>query len=183
MLPDLYLMRHGETEWNRQGRMQGRLDSALTDRGVEQARRQAQLIAEIDGTRYASPQGRAMQTAEIVFAGQPFTDDDRLCEIDVGTFAGRMFDDLRLRHPDLFTGAPHDWYDRTPEGENFARLEARCQDFLSALRAPSLIITHGITLRMLRILALGQPVARIGDLTVEQGAVHVIRNGAYEIWR
>src|SRR5688572_21431497 len=61
MFPDLYLMRHGQTEWNLAGRLQGLRDSPLTARGIAQARRQARLIADIGAARYSSPQGRAVR--------------------------------------------------------------------------------------------------------------------------
>ncbi|MDP0926040.1 histidine phosphatase family protein [Paracoccus onubensis] len=183
MFPDLYLMRHGQTEWNLAGRLQGLRDSPLTARGLAQAGRQARLIAGIGAARYSSPQGRAVRTAEIVFGDMPFTTDDRLREIDVGEFTGHSLEDLQRQRPELFTGAPIDWYDRTPGGEHLEQLSARCRSFLAGLPGPALIVTHGITLRMLRIHALGWPLSRIGELTVEQGAVHVIRNAAQEVWR
>lgn len=183
MYPDLYLMRHGQTVWNAQGRMQGRLDSPLTALGVEQAKRQAELVAEITAHRVSSPQGRAQQTAEIVFGNKDFTTDERLCEIDVGEFTGEMIENLRLRQPEFFTGTRIDWYNRTPNGENFAMLSARAKDFLDNLTGPTLIVTHRITLRMLRILALGWSISRLEELTVEQGAVHVIKKSEHEVWR
>ena len=66
-LPDLYLMRHGQTVWNAEGRLQGRMDSPLTALGRAQARRQAQLVQGISATRYASTAGRAVETARIVY--------------------------------------------------------------------------------------------------------------------
>ena len=71
-LPDLYLMRHGQTVWNAEGRLQGRMDSPLTALGRAQARRQAQLVRGIDAARYASNAGRAVETAGIVYGGQDF---------------------------------------------------------------------------------------------------------------
>lgn len=183
MYPDLYIMRHGQTEWNLVGRMQGRLDSPLTQLGISQATRQSELISELTATRFSSPQGRAIQTAEIVFAERGFTTDSRLCEIDTGEFTGRMIEELRQNRPEFFEGSPLDWYDRTPGGENFAQLSARCQSFLNDLTGPALIVTHGITLRMLRVLALGLPHSRLEELPVEQGAVHVVRKAVHEVWR
>lgn len=182
-IPDIYLMRHGQTEWNVRGMMQGRLDSPLTPLGIAQAERQRELVADVDAERISSPQGRARQTARIVFDGQNFTSDTRLCEIDVGEFTGRMIEELRLHRPEYFTGSRLDWYNRTPGGEDFHKLLERCQGFLYSLTRPTLIVTHGITLRMLRILALGWPLSRLEELTVEQGAVHIVRKGEYQVWR
>ncbi|RNF35765.1 histidine phosphatase family protein [Paracoccus methylarcula] len=183
MYPDLYLMRHGQTEWNLAGRMQGRSDSPLTELGMAQAARQSELIGDVTAERISSPQGRALRTADVVFAGKEFRVDSRLCEIDVGEFTGHRVEELRPAHPECFAGSPLDWYDRSPGGENFTQLSVRCQSFLDDLTGPALIVTHGITLRMLRILALGLPRSRLADLPVEQGAVHVVRKAAHEVWR
>lgn len=184
--PDLYLMRHGQTVWNAQERMQGLLDSPLTELGRRQARRQADLVREIEARvpglgRYASSLGRAQQTAEIAFSGGDFDSDPRLVEIDIGEFSGARMKDLLRSHAELFTGNRLDWYDRVPTGENFAGLEARVRSFLDDLRGPALIVTHGITLRMFRVIAMGLPVSAIAQMPVRQGAVHLVRDGRHSV--
>lgn len=183
-VPDLFLMRHGQTAWNAEGRLQGRLDSPLTDLGRRQARAQAHLLAGLgdDLLRISSPQGRARASASIIFGGHPFATDDRLAEIDVGAFAGHLVGDLRRRHPDIFAGDRLSWYDRSPGGEHFAGLQARVAAFLDDLPGPAMIVTHGITLRMLRLVAMGAPLSALGHLPVHQGAVHVLRGGRHETW-
>nr|WP_111300967.1 histidine phosphatase family protein [Paracoccus saliphilus] len=176
-LPDLYLMRHGETLWNAEGRLQGALDAPLTVRGVRQAGWQAELVRDVAGLRLSSPQGRALRTAERVYGANGFTVDPRLSEIGIGVFAGRLLVDLQRDHPDLFAGPPLAWYDRCPEGEGLAALALRCRGFLYALTGPALIVSHGITLRMLRVLALSQSIARLAEGEMRQGAVHLIRRG------
>ncbi|MBU3030481.1 histidine phosphatase family protein [Paracoccus sp. XHP0099] len=183
MYCDLYLMRHGQTLWNAEGRMQGRLDSALTDLGRRQARQQAALVRGIDAIRISSPLGRAVETAEIVFGGASFLTDDRLAEIDIGRFSGHLIDDLRRQEPEFFRGDRLAWYDSAPGGEHFRGLQHRVGAFLAELSQPALIVTHGITLRMLRVLAMGTGADRLGELTVEQGAVHVVRGARHEVWR
>ncbi|MDO5630950.1 MAG: histidine phosphatase family protein [Paracoccus sp. (in: a-proteobacteria)] len=182
MLPDLYLMRHGQTEWNALGRMQGRLDSPLTVQGRAQATRLARLVEGVQGRYISSPQGRALETARIVF-GAGFATDDRLVEIDIGDFSGHLNSDLRAAHPAIFAPPRLGWYDRAPGGEGYAGLATRCRAFLADLNGPAIIVTHGITLRMLRLLAMGRDMSTFEDMPVEQGAVHVIRSGAHEIWR
>ena len=184
--PDLYLMRHGQTVWNAQERMQGRQDSPLTELGRTQARRQAALVRDIvaktgEIPRYASSLGRAQQTAQIVFEGVPFRSDERLVEIDVGAFTGARMRDLLKSHPHLFGGARLDWYNRVPDGEHFSGLEARVQSFLDELTGPALIVTHGITLRMFRVLAMGWPVSRIAEMPVRQGALHLVSRGVHSV--
>lgn len=176
MIHDLYLMRHGQTLWNAEGRLQGRLDSPLTDRGRMQAASQAAILRDVGHRHlFSSPQGRAQQTAEIVFGGRPFCTDPRLAEIDIGGFTGRLMSELHAEHPHLFPDATRlDWYDSAPDGEGLRGLMARCQSFLDDLSGPALIVTHGITLRMLRLIAMRASMHRLAELPVRQGAVHVV---------
>lgn len=183
MYPDLYLMRHGQTVWNAEGRMQGRLDSPLTALGQRQAAAQARILGGIEALRFSSPQGRALQTARIVFGDRPFRTDDRLAEIDIGAFSGHLVEDLRARHPAVFEGCRLAWYDRAPDGEHFSGLMRRAIAFLADLPGPALIVTHGITLRMLRLVAMGLPQERLAEMPVEQGAVHLVRRGEHRILR
>ncbi|WP_240637907.1 histidine phosphatase family protein [Paracoccus aestuarii] len=170
-LPPLWLIRHGQTEWNLQGRLQGRGDSPLTAMGRAQARGLGPLARGLPGIRLTSPAGRARDTARLIF-GTDIPADPRLAEICVGGFAGLCEDDLRARHPAVFAGGPLDWYDRCPGGEGFAALELRCRDLLAGLDGPAVLVTHGITLRMIRALAMGHGVTQGGP--VIQGAVHHI---------
>ena len=181
--PDIYLLRHGQTVWNREGRLQGLLDSPLTDLGRQQARRQARLLAGLPecAQRISSPLGRAEATARIVFGDDAFRRDARVQEIDIGRFTGQPEAALRSAHPAIFAGWDLDWYDRAPGGEHFAGLRSRVQAFLKDLDGPAIIVTHGIALRMLRLIALGLPDAQLGQMPVLQGAVHVVRGGRHHI--
>lgn len=175
MVPDLWVMRHGETEWNVARRMQGRGDSALTARGRAQAARQAELVAGIEAARLSSPQGRACESARIVFAGLPFATDPRLSEICIGDWSGRLADDLRDEAPAAFAGGRLGWYDHAPGGEGFAALRARVRAFIADLDGPTVAVTHGITLRMIRAELTGEDLH--ADTPFGQGAVHLIRAG------
>ncbi|MBM3605600.1 MAG: histidine phosphatase family protein [Alphaproteobacteria bacterium] len=176
-LPDLYLMRHGETAWNAEGRLQGALDAPLTPQGVRQALWQAQLVISVEGTRLCSPQGRARRTAELIWGEGRFRLDERLAEIGIGSFAGCLLSDLRRDEPDLFSGPPLAWYDRCPGGEGLEALARRCRQMLKALSGPTLVVSHGITLRMLRLVALGQPMSHLAEDELRQGAVHLVAAG------
>ena len=182
MIPELYLLRHGETEWNVQGRLQGRLDSPLTERGQEQARRQAELLAALPPmAAWASPAGRAVATARIALAGRPFRQDWRLVEIDLGPQNGATLADLRQAHPQAFTAGGIGWYDRLPGAEGFAALRARVAAFLAELDQPAVIVTHGITLHMIRLAAMDLPLAALGRLPVVQGALHHVHQGRHQV--
>lgn len=184
--PELWLMRHGQTEWNAAGRMQGHLDSPLTALGRDQATRQAAIMAPIlaarpEIARLSSPLGRAVQTAGIVFAGAAFTTDDRFKEISVGAFEGRTRAEIEAGHPQLFAESWLGWYDRSPDGENLSDLRARVTAGLADLAGPTAIVCHGITLRMIRLVVLGWPDDRLEELEVRQGAVHLVRDGRHEM--
>ena len=186
--PDLYILRHGETEWNRTGRWQGRLDSPLTPLGEAQAREQGLLLADLaldpeQVALYVSPQGRAARTAEIVaeVAGWtgPIRTDDRLREIDVGDWTGKLRDEIRAE-ADL-PGEAHflEYYAAAPAAEGFASMEARARAFLDDLAGPAVIVTHGITSRFLRAVALGLDVADGEALPGGQGCIHRVSRGTH----
>jgi probable phosphoglycerate mutase len=99
----LLVARHGETDWNRDGRWQGHADPPLNDTGRRQAHElAAALRGEPIAAVYASDLRRARETAEIVAAdlGLPVTVDERLREVDVGAWSGLTMADLEERFPD-----------------------------------------------------------------------------------
>lgn len=176
---DLLLMRHGQSEWNLAGRMQGRLNSPLTELGQQQARHLAQLLDRLDlsgRTLHCSPQGRALATAGLALGGAtaPIRSDDRLMEIDIGAWSGQLFDDIRAAHPQHFGGENRlAWYDAAPGGEGFAGLAARCRSFLEDLSGPAVVVTHGVTLHMLRSLAIcGSSVQLAAHGPCKQGVIY-----------
>ena len=98
----LYLVRHGETEWNRQRRMQGRLDSRLTPEGRAHARMHGRLLArETVGHMIVSPLGRTRETAELILEGceMPVTYDERLVERHCGEWEGLTIDEIAAAFP------------------------------------------------------------------------------------
>lgn len=185
-LPELLVLRHGETEWNAEGRLQGRLDSPLTERGRDQAAAQRAILAGRDLSGWqvrVSPQGRAQATADIVLEGLGLTPvtEERLCEIDVGEWSGRRFDEIRADWAWLFDEAGgFDWYDHAPGGEGLGGLETRCRALLADLHTPTILICHGITSRMLRVLALGWRDAGLEAVPGGQGVAHRLRSGRHE---
>ena len=181
--PEIIVLRHGETEWNRENRMQGALNSRLTEKGITQAQHQLELLSQFDLRQwdvFCSPQGRAVQTAG--FAVAPLVDfvssDPLLCEIGVGEWQGKIRDQLD------FDGARHDGpdgpialYEHAPGGEGFDRLEERCRAFLGKLTRPTVIVTHGITSRMLRITVLGLGRSELGTIAGGQGNIFHLKDG------
>lgn len=178
-LPPLYILRHGETEWNRAGRLQGSLNSALTDTGRAQALRQREILKTLNIEEFSalsSPQIRAYETALIALEGRrgAIVQAEDLREIGIGAWAGLarqpLIDAYGLR--DGF-----EIYERAPQGEGFAALHARCKRFLRTLEGPSILVTHGITSRMLRLIATGGQLADLCDIGGGQGVVYHVQDG------
>lgn len=177
--PPLYILRHGETVWNVEGRLQGRFDSELTAQGVAQAQAQHSILRARDLTGFAaisSPQGRARATAQIALDGliAPIATDDALCEVGLGAWAGASRVEKMAE-----TGAVDGYalYDLAPEGEGLAALRLRCEGLLRRLSRPSVLITHGITSRMLRLILTEQPNTRLREMEGGQGVVFHVADG------
>ena len=181
--PELYILRHGETLWNAENRMQGALNSPLTEKGRRDAVRQGAILAkrDLDGFAFiCSPQGRAFQTAGIAVApiASHIRTDDRLREIEVGDWSGRLRDELPM--PD-----GHDplrmQYDLAPNGEGFARLTLRCKAFLADLQGPAVLITHGITSSIIRGLVAGEQALAVPTTHGGQGCVYHLKDGVQNL--
>ena len=183
----IYLLRHGQTEWNAQHRLQGRMDSPLTARGVEQARRMERTLRSLldRGTEWrlvASPQPRARTTAEIVGAGcgLSISIDDRLREASMGAWEGLTRQEIDGRWPNP-SGAYR--FLQAPGGETWHDVSARATMWLQDLRGPTIAVSHGITGRVLRALYLGVEVESLPSMAalsqdglyrLEQGTVAFI---------
>ena len=178
------MLRHGETEWNRERRMQGGLDSPLTARGVAQARAMGAVLRREGACSlpaFTSPQLRAARTADLALGPGRARRDPRLREIGVGPFEGRLLAEIMREHPLLFReDAPPDWHFDVPDGEGFDALHARVASFLAALGGPAVVVCHGITARMLRGLALGLDREGMLGLPGGQGSVWRVAQGRHE---
>lgn len=184
----IILIRHGQTQFNRDKRLQGRLDSPLTAEGLEQARRMGRLVKGLVDPEDAwsvttSPLGRAVQTATILREeaglGCPVETDERLIELDVGLFDGLTHDQILAVAPD--TQIAPGWIYRTPGGESESQLKARLQAWLAEVDEADgrrrVVVSHGIAGRMLRHLYAAEPLT--GPMP-EQDAVFVLAGGRIE---
>lgn len=121
----LVLVRHGETDWNRENRFQGHADTPLNDAGRAQARELAErLLDEQVGVVYTSPLRRASETASIVAGrlGLEARDLEALREIDVGDWQGLTIDEVKAQYPER---AGLGWHAGWPNGETHDDLAAR----------------------------------------------------------
>lgn len=188
----LYLLRHGETVWNTQGRFQGQLDSPLTPNGIEQAELVGHRLAEEIGPHFdqydlwISPLGRARQTAKCITASLPLTamDEPRLMEVTVGSWDGMTLYEIDQEYPGALDDTDaFDWYFRSPDGETFDQICARAASWLADIAsAPAIAISHGLTGRIIRGVYLGLsqremlvlPVPQNGFYRLQDGQAHLI---------
>ena len=167
----IYLLRHGETEFNREGRIQGWLHSDLTDLGVGQAHRMGERLAALisapeDWVVISSPQGRAVRTAEIVRGragiAAPLETLDGLKEVTLGSWEGSLYDDIEAAFPEAFVGSTrYDRFFRSPDGDTYDSLAARVTEGLAAIqRHPTpnrIVVSHGVAGRLIRGFYAGLP--------------------------
>lgn len=152
--PRLYLVRHGETDWNAEGRLLSRTDLPLNELGRRQAATLAAGLADVAWDRvYASPLLRAVQTAAILVSGNsgapPVQLDGLLVEMDFGPYEGWSEAELEA---DTVAAARRRDGAALPGVETEASVEARARSFLDGiadLSGATLVVGHG---RMLRIL-------------------------------
>jgi len=170
----IFLVRHGETEWNLVRRYQGWGDSPLTGRGIAQAKEVGQRLRELPEAKgiavVSSPLGRARRTAELIQAKRgdlaPIRFDERLKEVSIGDWDGLDRDEIGARSPGVFERyEPGEWYFRCPGGETYVDFAGRIGAWLNDNCDQTLIVVaHGIVTRVLRGLYAG--LARSAALTL-----------------
>lgn len=185
MYPPLILFRHGQTEWNRDGIFQGRLDSPLTAMGRQQAAGLTGLIAPLLGNEnwaaYTSPSGRSKTTAELALGSLNIkaAPDERLMEVHVGEWEGLTPYEVAQIAPEA-SDDPFVRNYQALDGESFAQMRDRVQSFLGELTGPSIISTHGITSRVLRGLVLGLSFEGMRTIEGGQGCIFLLRDGKHQ---
>lgn len=144
---ELWLIRHGETDWNAERRIQGQQHNSLSDLGRRQARRLGvRLEGEAFDAVYCSDLRRAVETAELVFPGRTFVFDTRLREIARGVLEGQLGAELVGEQRDVYAAMQRDLLNiRPPGGENYRDLAARAVPWLEGLPASGKVaaVTHG----------------------------------------
>jgi probable phosphoglycerate mutase len=164
----IYLVRHGQTEFNQAKRLQGQWDSPLTPLGVEQARRMGTHLKRRvdDPARWiviASPLGRTVATAEIIREtiglASEIQLDPRVMELHVGDWEGLYHHEIEARSPG--TIGPPGWLLTAPGGERHDDIVGRISGFIADLDETDgmsrIVVSHGIAGRILRALYSGAP--------------------------
>jgi probable phosphoglycerate mutase len=190
--PVIYYIRHGLTDWNVEGRLQGRHDIPLNAIGRTQAVRSAELLRDLfarDGRKAAdlgyasSPLVRARATMEIVRATlglEPdgYAVDARLAEIAFGEWEGLTYADVLKRDRQVVDRREgNKWRFRPPGGETYEEVAARVGAWYATLDKDTVVTAHGGTARAL-IAVLGiAPPEQAAHRSIEQGVVYVFAGG------
>jgi len=151
---EVVLVRHGETEWSRDGKHTGHTDVPLTERGREQARVVGEALRGREfGIVLTSPLSRALETCRLAGFGDRAQQRDDLMEWDYGAYEGRTTPEIRAEEPGWTV-----WQGSVPGGETIDDVAARVDrlvDELRSLEADALVFAHGHLLRVLTARWLG----------------------------
>lgn len=179
----LVLIRHGQTEWSRDGRHTGRTDIPLTREGEKSARFLGQRLRRlgVEPLRVlSSPRERAIETARLAGFEMPEI-THLLVELDYGEYEGKTSAEIRAARPDwdLFT-------DGTPGGESLDEAAARCERLIDDIRPDEgegdvLLFAHGHILRVLAVTYLGLPPGQARCFALDAAAVGIL--GHEHWWR
>lgn len=183
---NIYLVRHGETDWNRATKLQGQVDIDINENGVAQAEKAAKRLEQVPFERvFCSPLTRARHTAGILIGERdiPLTTDDRLKEINFGKWEGTL-DRVALANPAV---PIYDFFKRPgsyapgADAESFTQLYARSHDFVEKVLIPLenqvetvLVVAHGALNRSILNPIAGVPVSDFWHFRMGNCATAVI---------
>ncbi len=157
-MKNLYIVRHGETEWNVTKRMQGRLDSPLTERGRGQAMSAGALLKKLGGVDHllVSPSGRTTETAHLINSHTQceISYFDQLMERDCGEWSGLTVEEIERMYPQAWAERESQPYHfQPPGGENMQDMLLRVRELLEELYIADVedvaLITHGVMSRVI----------------------------------
>jgi probable phosphoglycerate mutase len=185
---NILLVRHGETEWNREGRYQGRTDIPLSDTGKKQVAALGVRLAHVPvKIAYASPLSRAKTTAEAILAGRipetPMWLDAGLLEISHGGWEGQLASDVERSHAEMFgvwRTAPGRHSPAGPDAETLGDVEARTWPVLAKACETlgpddtALIAAHDAVNRVILCRVLGLPLERVWSFRQAPAALNVL---------
>jgi probable phosphoglycerate mutase len=189
--PKIYFIRHGETDWNLEGRLQGQKDIPLNDVGrvqaEEAARKLEALVPHFEDLAYvASPMTRTRETMEILRATlglhpEVYRLDDRLVELTFGTWEGMTWKEVRKAEPALAALREQDkWHYAPPGGgESYAMLVDRIRPILDDLTRDTVIVAHGGVARAFLSICCGVSSRQAASMDIWQGRILVIEGRSY----
>ena len=180
----LFLIRHGQTEWNSQGRYQGAQDTILTETGIKQARLAREYLSRVNFANfYSSPKKRALKTANIIADGLNIKINIRedLKELNFGKWEGLTFENINTGYKQDYQNWLSDPYNNAPpDGESFKVLLERAGNEINKIVNENPegsnvgVVTHGGVIIALLINWLQIPSQRWRSLIQRQGAINVV---------
>jgi len=191
-MPVLYYVRHGETNFNSEGRLQGRRDTVLNAHGRCQAAECGALLRDLfardrrqvgDFKYISSPLKRARETMEILRATlglepHDYEIDARLIEIAYGEWEGLTLPEIETRNAGILTQRERDKWDFAPPGgESYRQLATRIDDWYRSLTHDTVIAAHGGGVRALMALFKVVTEEQATHAQIEQGVVYVFADG------
>jgi broad specificity phosphatase PhoE len=191
-MPVLYYVRHGETDLNTQGRLQGRRDTVLNAHGRQQAAECGAVLKDLfvrdqrrpqDFEYISSPLKRARQTMEVLRATlglDPlgYETDDRLMEIAYGEWEGLTLPEIEKRSAGILAQRERDKWDFAPPGgESYRQLAGRVGSWYASLARDTVVAAHGGGVRALMALLKILPDDQATHAQIEQGVVYVFAGG------
>jgi probable phosphoglycerate mutase len=186
--PTIYYIRHGLTDWNADGRLQGGRDVPLNARGRSQAACCSGILRDLfacagraaaDYGYVSSPLVRARETMDILRAAldldpAAYRVDARLAEISFGEWEGLTYQDVLARDPDIVAARENDkWGFRPPGGETYVEVAERIAAWHETLDRDTVVTAHGGTARALTAVRGVSPPEEAVHRSIEQGVVYV----------
>ncbi len=182
----IFVLRHGETEFNADKKLQGHCNSSLTSKGSDQARRVGTTLKQYVENRpfrvYSSTLGRALQTSQIVceelnYSYENLNKEPRLKEFSLGEWEQRTIPSLEQEIPNLL--AQNDWYLQAPNCETYESVRERLSSWLSGVAHDEdiVVVSHGLTGIVLRGLLLGMDYTQVWQQDLPQDAFFIIEDG------
>jgi broad specificity phosphatase PhoE len=165
--PLFYFVRHGETDWNAERRLQGQLDIPLNDVGRRQSAQCGSTLRDLIAARHkvpadftfiSSPLSRARETMEILrgtlgLSREGYAIDPRLAELSFGRWEGLTYKDVRALDRSVLAVRERDkWNFTPPDGESYAQLLVRVHDWQAGLTTDAIVAAHGGVARVLMVL-------------------------------
>ena len=188
----IVFLRHGETDWNVEGRLQGQHDIPLNSNGRQQAERSGLTVLnllgrpEIESGRYsfqASPLSRTRATMEIARRAmgldpEAYVVEDQLKELSFGRWEGFTWPEVQADEPGLAARREREkWGFRPPEGESYAMLAERVRPWLDQLADDSFVVAHGGIARVLMVMIGGISRADAPLADIKQGRAMLFEKG------
>ncbi len=179
----LFLVRHGETSWNRAEIFRGRIDVKLNEHGVEQARRTAAILSALNlAAVYSSPLSRALETARYIAEphGLPVIVEDGLTDLDYGKWQGLTHEEVKEQYVDLYrlwNTAPHKV--RFEEGESLEDVRRRALEALDRIAARHngqnvVAVSHRVVTKVVLCALLGLDTSHFWHIRQDPCAVNVL---------